>query len=112
MEKIVDVSGQKVAFKATASTARRYRQQFNRDLLVDMQDLSKSVNNGGTLSASALETFENIAFTMAKQADPDITCTPDEWLDRFDMFSIYEVLPQIIQLWGVSMETLETSKKK
>jgi hypothetical protein len=112
MEKIVDVGGQKVAFKATASTARRYRQQFNRDLLVDMQELSKSVNGGATLSAAALETFENIAFTMAKQADPDLTCSADEWLDRFDMFSIYQVLPQIIELWGLSLETLETSKKK
>lgn len=112
MEKIVDIDGKKIAFKATASTARKYRQQFNRDLLIDMQELSKSVSAGGTLSASALECFENIAYTMAKQADDTIPGTADEWLDTFDMFSIYQILPQIIELWGVSTETLETNKKK
>lgn len=112
MEKTIEVDGRQVKFKATASTARRYRQAFNRDLLVDMQALSSSVGNGQTLSASALETFENIAYTMAKQADDTVPSDANEWLDTFDMFSIYEILPQIIELWGVSMETLETGKKK
>lgn len=112
MEKTIEVDGRQVKFKATASTARRYRQAFNRDLLVDMQALSTSIGNGQTLSASALETFENIAYTMAKQADDTVPSDANEWLDTFDMFSIYEILPQIIELWGVSMETLETGKKK
>lgn len=112
MQKTIEVDGKPVSFKATASTARRYRQAFNRDLLVDMQALSSSIGNGQTLSASALETFENIAYTMAKQADDTVPADANEWLDTFDMFSIYEILPQIIELWGVSMETLETGKKK
>lgn len=112
MQNIIEVDGRPVAFKATASTARRYRQAFNRDLLVDMQALSASMGTGETLSASALETFENIAYTMAKQADDTIPNTADEWLDEFGMFSIYEILPQIIELWGINTETLETGKKK
>jgi hypothetical protein len=112
MQKTIEVDGKPVAFKATASTARRYRQAFNRDLLIDMQSLTDSVGNGQTLSASALETFENIAYTMAKQADDTIPGTADEWLDGFGMFPIYEILPQIIELWGISTQTLETGKKK
>ncbi len=112
MLKTIDIDGRPVAFKATASTARKYRQQFNRDLLIDMQNLSASVGNGQTLSAAALETFENIAFTMAKQADDTIPDTADEWLDEFGMFSIYEILPKIIELWGISTQTIEESKKK
>lgn len=112
MQKIIEVDGKPVAFKATASTARRYRQQFNRDLLVDIQTLSESAGNGETLSASALEMFEDIAYTMAKQADDTVPSTADEWLDCFDMFSIYEILPQIIELWGINTQTLEPSKKK
>ena len=45
-----------------------------------------------------LEMFENIAYVMAKHADPSIPDTPEEWLDGFNTFSIYQVLPQIIEL--------------
>lgn len=112
MQKVIEVDGKPVEFKATASTARRYRQTFNRDFLVDVQKLSESMSSGQTLSASALETFENIAYTMAKQADASIPDSAEEWLDSFGMFSIYEVLPQILELWGISAQTLVTSKKK
>lgn len=45
-----------------------------------------------------IEMFENIAFIMAKHADPSIPDTPEEWLDNFNTFSIYQVLPQLIEL--------------
>jgi hypothetical protein len=32
--------------------------------------------------------FENIAYVMAKHADANIPDTPEEWLDRFNTFSI------------------------
>lgn len=35
----------------------------------------------------------------------------DEWLDQFDMFSIYEVLPEILALWGTNLITDIDSKK-
>ena len=44
--------------------------------------------------------MRNIAYVMAKHADPSIPDTPEEWLDGFNTFSIYQVLPQIIELWG------------
>ena len=37
----------------------------------------------------SLEMFENIAYIMAKHADPNIPDTPEEWLDEFNTFSIY-----------------------
>lgn len=36
----------------------------------------------------------------------------EEWLDQFDMFSIYEVLPQILELWGDNMVTEVKTKKE
>ena len=36
---------------------------------------------------------------------------PDEWLEAFNTFSIYEVLPQLIELWGLNVETQAESKK-
>ena len=52
------------------------------------------------LDMFSLEMFENIAFVMAKHADPAIPNSPEEWLDGFNTFSIYQVLPQLIELWG------------
>lgn len=43
--------------------------------------------------------FENIAYIMAKHAEPQaVPDTPEEWLDGFNTFSIYQVLPEIIKL--------------
>lgn len=112
MEKTISIDGRDVKFKATASTIRQYRARFGRDLLMDFQKLQNETNKGETLSVDTLTIFENLAYTMAKQADPDIPDTADEWLDGFDMFSIYIVLPQIVELWQLSNLPISTSKKK
>lgn len=112
MEKMIKVGDREVAFKATSATLRIYRQRFLRDMLVDIQKLQKEMQGGKQLTSDALEIFENVAYVMAKQADPNVPETPDEWLDGFDMFSIYEILPQIVALWGVNMTPIAESKKK
>lgn len=112
MEKTINVSGKAVAFKATASTTRRYRQKFQRDLIQDMQALTTEMTSNTDMSVASLEMFENIAYIMAKQADDNVPNNPDDWFDEFDMFSIYEVLPQIVELWNTNMITIEFPKKK
>ena len=112
MEKTIHIDDKDVKFKATASTIRKYRERFGRDLLMDFQTLQNDIATSETLSANTLTIFENLAYTMAKQADPDIPDTADEWLDGFDMFSIYVVLPQIVELWQLSNLPISTSKKK
>ena len=59
----------------------------------------------------SLEMFENIAYVMAKHADPSLPDTPEEWLDEFNTFSIYQVLPSLIELWGLNM-TRDVQAKK
>ena len=49
---------------------------------------------------------------MAFHADNTISKTIEEWLDQFEMFSIYEVLPEILELWGSNLQTDIESKKK
>lgn len=111
MEKKISIDGREVPFKATASTTRRYRERFNRDLFVDINSLVPRASTG-ELKADDLQIFENIAYIMAKQGDPTIPDDPDDWLDTFEFLSIYEVLPQIIELWGLNVQTLENPKKK
>ena len=112
MERTIQIGDREVRFKATGATMRIYRQAFQRDILKDMEELSKAHLSGESMTAEALIMFENIAYVMAKQADPDIPDNPDDWLDQFDMFSVYEVLPQIIELWGINNLSISESKKK
>lgn len=117
MEKTIKIDDKPVKFKATANTPRMYRQQFQSDLFVDIQRLNdawqKARANKEPLPGDALTMFENIAYTMAKQADPEaVPDTADEWLEQFDMFSIWQILPEIIQLWGINNLSINESKKK
>lgn len=112
MERTINIDGRDVKFKATAATIRNYRALFQRDLLMDFQKLQADTTSGETLSSDTLTIFENLAYIMAKQADPTIPDTADEWLDTFDMFSIYVVLPQIVELWKLSELPTSVSKKK
>lgn len=113
--KDIDIDGQKVKFKASAAIPRIYRLKFQRDIYKDLHSLEKSLGNGNeeesNLDLFSLELFENIAFVMAKHADPTIPDNPEDWLDGFNTFSIYQVLPQLIELWGLNVKTDVESKK-
>ena len=111
----VEIDGKQVPFKASAAIPRIYRIKFNRDIYKDLRSLEKAVGEGdeqnSNLDLFSLEMFENIAYVIAKHADPNIPDTPEEWLDDFNTFSIYQVLPSIIELWGLNVKTEVESKK-
>jgi hypothetical protein len=48
---------------------------------------------------------------MAKHADPTVPDNPEDWLEQFNTFSIYQVLPELIDLWGLNVETEVEAKK-
>jgi len=84
-----------------------------------MQDLNKlkaayvdNQNEDKEFDTLDLELFENVAYIMAKHADPNVPSTIEEWLDGYNMFSIYEVMPTILELWCLNEETQIESKKK
>ena len=122
IKKTITVDGIEVPFKASAAVSRLYRIKFRRDIYKDFAALQTSVQEtgarlagdeeGSNLDIESLEVFENIAYIMAKHADPEnVPDNPDEWLEAFNTFSIYEVLPQLIELWGLNVETQAESKK-
>lgn len=127
MEKIVEIDGRKVGFKATALTLRFYRHFFGRDMISDMVKLRKAYKKAAELpenateeerqdaqlSALDLEIFENAAWIMAWQHDKEAAGTkPEQWLDGFETFSIYEIFPEILTLWMLNQETTAIPKKK
>lgn len=111
----IEIDGKEVAFRASAAIPRIYRVKFHRDIYKDLRALEKAIGDNSedesNLDLFSLEMFENIAFVMAKHADPTIPDSPEEWLDEFATFSIYQVLPQIIELWGLNVQTDVQAKK-
>lgn len=115
IKKNITIDGMEVPFKASAAVPRLYRLKFRRDIYKDFASLKTDVEEGdenkSELDIESLEVFENIAYIMAKHADAAIPASPDEWLEQFNTFSIYEILPQLIDLWGLNVETQVKSKK-
>ena len=115
MIKTIEIDGKQVPFKASAAIPRIYRVKYGRDIFKDLMKLQKALNENSAddsnLDLFSLETFENIAYLMAKHADPSLPETAEEWLDEFSVFSIYQVLPEIISLWGLNVQTQSSAKK-
>ena len=84
-EEDIIIDGQEVAFRASAAIPRIYRMRFHRDIFKDLKDLEKGIDKNNPENSSldlfSLEMFENIAYVMAKHAEPSIPDTPEEWLD-------------------------------
>lgn len=106
-----------VNFKASANVPRMYRIWFRQDIIKDMAELktaAKRVSESGEeFSTFELTMFENIAYTMARLGgDAQNFPSIDEWFDGFSIFSIYEILPELLDLWNMNMETTSNAKKK
>ena len=126
MIKKINIDGKEVGFQATALTPRLYRHKIGRDIVRDLNQLrsayakaaalppeaTEEERQDAQLSAMDLEIFENAAYIMARQFDCSIPDTPEEWLDGFQTFSIYEILPHIIELWALNNKTTAKPKKK
>ena len=114
--KTIAIDGRDVVFRASADIPRLYRNKFRRDIYKDLNELQKGIDENdpenSNLDTFSLELFENIAWLMARHADAEsVPETPEEWLEEFNTFSIYEILPQIISLWGMNVEQQVASKK-
>lgn len=136
MQKIINIDGRDVKFKASASFVYRYKQQFGKDLLTLVMPLIKSVleglnvffalqnSKGADMEAllsevnisSAIEKIElvdlfNVIWVMAKTANKDIA-DPVEWYDEFDVFPVFDVARELLDIFLPSLFITEESKKK
>ena len=114
MEKTIQIGDIEVNLKCTASTPRVYRLLFGTDIFHDIskiQGLSGGVSEQIASVGEGIDTMNQIAYAMAKQADSGILPF-DEWLDQFGMMDIMAVTGDIMELWGSNMVTNAQSKKK
>ena len=115
LEKTVTIGDKAVKFRSSATIPRLHRIKFKRDSFKDLSRLessySKKKNEDGSFAIEDLEIFETVAYIMAYHADHSIPYNIDDWRDQFEMFSSYEVLPKILELWGSNLVTVVASKK-
>jgi len=104
MKRTIEIDGKEITFKATARTPLLYKQWIGRDLFIDIQKIQ-------TDKDSALDVLGDLAYVMARQADPSIGDI-DEWYDQFGMFSVFMALPQLQDMWSAEVSTSVESKKK
>lgn len=114
-EKIIQISGRDVGFKAPASLPIRYRNSTGRDFFADMQSLADSTEEekpkiGRKNTARLSQTWDttilyNLAHAMAKAYDTSINPDVVEWVDSFDEFPIFEVFSNLQPLVVGSMRT-------
>lgn len=130
--KTIEIDNKEVTFKASAAVPRIYRMKFGRDIFIDLQKIAKSVKKNGknqtedteendtapeeeqesNIPIDDLSMFEQIAYVMAKHGDPkNVPSDIMEWLEQFDTFSIYKVLPAILELWKLNEQTQIEAKK-
>ena len=133
MEKLVQYKDSQLGLKASALTPRLYRIKFGRDMIVDLntlksnyekvtkrkvtQNMEINPDNPEELSVLDLTIFENVAFIMARQYNKAhslyVPETIEDWLDNMDeVFTIYEIFPDIMELWHLNQHTTAVPVKK
>jgi len=127
----IEYKGGKLGLRASALTPRLYRIKFGRDMIVDLNNLKKNfdkvqknkqaaaegaeieANDPVELSVLDLTIFENVAYIMARQYDKTIPATVDDWLDSItSVFTVYEILPEILEMWQLNQQTTAVPVKK
>lgn len=126
MEKKITIDGRERTVRASGLIPKLYRAKFGRDMVVDMMKLQKAYKKLAELPPAATDeerasvlmevdftVLENVAWLMLKHGGEDVGNTPEEWLDSLDgVFSIYEALPDILDLWGQNNKTTSVPRKK
>lgn len=127
IEKTIMIEGRPCKVRSSALIPKLYRAYFGRDMVKDMHKLSKAYKRVQSLPKDAtdeereaaqyevadLEIFENLAWISMKHAGEDVGESPEEWLESLDgVFSIYEVMPTLMEMWRMNNMTTSKPRKK
>ena len=136
MRKTLVIGGVECNFKTSAAVPRMYRLKFKRDIFNDLNGIDREIKAQkkrmeeekqialekglefdaseyeSTLPVQTLTIFENIAFIMHKHGDPSQPQEIDDWLDQFETFDIYEIFPEIIEMWNDENKQMSEPKKE
>lgn len=109
MFKVINIDGKSMPMKSNGATLRIYRETFKRDFLGDLFKMAKAQEGAGDMD---MQFLEDIAWTMAKTANPKI---PDVkvWMQKMnDPLAIYNASEELINMLTDSVSGTKQSKKK
>ncbi len=116
--KLITIEGEETAFKflATGTTAYRYRQVFNQDLMLHLSKMKVYQEKGASDETVDATLFEKLAFIMNAQAEgKDMKMLNFdlflEWADQFSGAELLTHAPEIIELYLGSKITMSVPKK-
>lgn len=127
IERKILIDGKPYKMRSSALIPKLYRAYFGRDMVRDMHKLSKAYQKVKALPEDAteeekeaaqfdvidLEIFENLAWITLKHGGSEVGESPEEWLESLDgVFSIYEVLPILMEMWNMNQKTTSKPRKK
>ena len=128
MEKIIKIEeGRSLNFKASAFSPILYNRLFpGRDYLKDIETLNEeNKKEEKSFNMDDYELFARIAYLFAYQGLAPFPITTEEqkeflkkyptvweWIDTFNTFSIYEILPEIMDLWYQNGKGVSTEKNQ
>ena len=103
-------------FLATGTTAYRYRQIFNQDLMVQLNKMKTFQDGGASDETADSMIFEKLAFIMNAQAEGKNMNTLNfdsflEWADQFSGMELITHALEIIELYLGSKITRSIPKK-
>lgn len=111
MIKHITIDGMDRKLCNNALLPRRYRNQFGKDLVIEMNRWAKDAQNDP--QSVDFTVLENLTFLMLREAGEDVGSTPEEWLATIDdTFGFYKLMPEIVEFWQAGTKTTATPKKK
>ena len=124
MEKVIQICGRDVGFKAAASLPVRYYNATGRDLFVDLQTLADGTEPVAAKPKLGKKKPEDAQFklnrdwntmvlygilhTMARAYDDSASPNLEDWIDSFEAFPVFAVFGELKPLLNAS---LQMSKK-
>ena len=135
MRKKIIIEGKARTLEANALLPRQYRNEFGRDLIVDVKKLLGKVQltaealkkarqdpdglaadllaDPDALDGMDLTVVENLAWLMLRAGGEDVGDNVETWLASLrDFMTVYNIMPEIIELWITSQKTTTKPKKK
>lgn len=108
--KKIMVGEREYTIKANALLPRRYRNEFGKDLISELNKLLEEAKKGSGVDWSVAE---NLTWLMIKTAGVDEVGTIDEWLETIDdAFAMIKCFGDVLALWQENQETTSTPRKK
>lgn len=109
MNKDIKIGDKSIKMSGNAATAIRYKQVFNKDLLLSLSKMSEGNYD--------VEVVQELGFVMAKAAEGAsfMALTIDDyitWLEQFEQIDVYQAMPDIVGLWLDTSKLSVNSKKK